>query len=253
MKITALVLFICIILSAMVDTLLPFYNLSPYLYLHLNKDKIVFIHAGLAVLNKRNILDPINLDNLNRIQETINIQGITLLTGDVWADEIDTNLYNVLFTRDYATHGVDDFGNETPKSRNEICNTITSAGLNLLVVGHCPTIDEGIYQRIELDKKINTNGLYKNCDIGNYPNNDSTKGCLFIDCKDENNIPRLIFIDTGSSLAFRNTRKSQNKDDQNSDIEENKTRGVEILKSSLTALSDSIIILIPLAKSLPFV
>jgi len=213
-----------------VDILIPFYKLSPYLYLHLVDDKIVFTHAGLIALNKTdNKLYPIELDKLNQIQNRINREGIELLIGDKWAEE-NPNLYNVILTREYAEYGVNDEGNENKILRDNICNTITNAGLNLLVVGHCPTIINGIRERIELDKIINENGIYKNCDIGNYLNDDSTKGCLFIDCKDNNGIPRLIFIDTGSSLAFRSTSKSNDITKQYEHIEQNKLRGVEILK-----------------------
>ncbi len=208
-----------------VDTLTPFYNLSPYLFLRIDNDDIIFVHAGLHHNSKD--VNTVELMLLNQIQLSINMMGLQqgLINNDnlATAEEIFT-------TRFHREYGVNKDGTVDAVKRKELCDTITNElGLNLLVVGHCPTIFNNIYNRIELDKK--TNSTYKNCDTGNYGYDDEeTKGCTFQDCTDKDGIPRLIYVDTGSSLAFRNTDYTDDVKVQSDNIKSNKLRGVEILK-----------------------
>jgi hypothetical protein len=203
------------------DILIPFYNLSPYLYLYIQEDDIVFAHAGLNISSN---IQPIKLFQLNGLQTIINNSGFNSLSLD-----INRSLRQIFYTRIYGDYGVNDDGSIDNNKRKDLCNTITDANINLLIVGHCPSILYGINRRIRLDKL--SNSTYKNCDTGYYGNDkEETKGCLFKDCEDNDGNPRLIFVDTGSSLAFRNDDWVPDVDTQINNINNNKLRGVEILK-----------------------
>jgi hypothetical protein len=124
----------------------------------------------------------------------------------------------------------DDNQQYTTQNREDICKHIVESGFNLLVVGHCPTIAVTLNENIKLARK-HRGHLYKNCDAGDYGTYpEVTKGCLYNECKDSNGIPRLVFVDTGSSGAFRDNFWNEDKGVQKRNIENNRKRGVEILK-----------------------
>ena len=97
--------------------------------------------------------------------------------------------YNMLFTRFYA------------ETKEDVCRNINEFGddVKMVVVGHCPTHD---YFKSFMKTH---QPYYLNCDMRSQEL--SVKGCIVTKCDDIQNpgAPRLAFVDTGISSAFRYT------------------------------------------------
>ena len=190
------------------DALLPFYELSPYFILFLkNDEQIEFkcIHAGFHNSTGNN-----NTDELITLQKEINKTGLLVHaetnTNYLTLLGADTNTINPnggLWSRAYATIE---------------CNTLKANDTNentTIVVGHCPT--NHTKSRIVVTKDIIAKSTiedtdkqpnYLNCNKSTDISKDS-KGCVVADCF-TNLIPKLIFVDTAMSEAFRTKQTDAN-------------------------------------------
>jgi hypothetical protein len=209
------------------NTLIEFYKLSPYIYIKEANDKIIFIHGGIHYYNNdiTNEIKPINEENINFIQNKFNNIHEELISPTNeriynMTDYDNRLIEHILTNRIYAEDGLDKSGINIDR-RKYMCSTIKNSGYNLIIVGHCPTNEyKGPYERTS---------DYEDCEENSAVLDENKKGCVYKDCLDDNNIPRLMFVDTASSLAFRMPYDNNN----NIDLKNlNKLRGIEILKLS---------------------
>ena len=184
-----------------------FYELSPYLFLNLNNNEIVAVHGGLHNNLKYN--PELNIDELIRIQNNINIKGLSEINYENFNNNKIQDISSftnpsigALWTRFYAD-SID---------RQIVCKTIKENKKNykFIVVGHCPTNNfEQLAKIMDADKQ-----KYNYCERNK---DDNGKGCVVIDtCRDVNNAPVLAFVDTALSQAFRTGTQQIN---QNRNIE----------------------------------
>jgi len=187
--------------------LLPFYSLCPYFVLVLkNKEKkeIVCVHAGIHRLQDNKLESDFSeienrqaaIDSAGLNQGLVNIplfygrpNGTTLDPGSNYP--MGGPLWNRIYDRMREAPGATD-----------LCNSIAPGDINMIVVGHCPTGDDG-YARSIIQQ--NTDEKYNGCDgteYGDDPAEYNKKGCVVPDC-DIGLGPRIAFVDVGLSQAFR--------------------------------------------------
>lgn len=177
------------------QALIPFYSLSPYIMLNLKYNGTIefsCIHTGF-----HNYKVDIT-KSIEDIQNIINEGGIEKLTTkdiNITAlyTKINENDIGGLWTRSYAEDKIQ-------------CSDLSTHPT--IVVGHCPTQTEWEFNRI--DKILTTNlanlpDESKPAHIINYDKCNDSHGCVVVDCYDTpDKRPKLIFVDTMMSDAFRN-------------------------------------------------
>jgi hypothetical protein len=184
------------------ETLRHFYTLSPYLFLNvntkLNTVEILCTHAGIHSEHQMkgdnyNIGEEYNMVLMNKLQNQIN-RNPEKLTEPY--RNIKNNRYVFLQTRYYAEiKDIDD------------CRYIESQKYKykykFIVVGHCTTRFES-----KLKEIIMSDTQYDSCE--KYESDNKTilegrnKGCILFDqCRDENGLPTISFIDTAQSDGYR--------------------------------------------------
>ena len=200
------------------EALLPFYMACPLFFIqfqHDGKTEIVCVHAGIH--NPRYEDQSSMLDKVQR----------TLYEGSDIQKAIRTvyrEKENVLWTRQYET------------DINTACEHMKTSPL--VIVGHCPTPLFDNDKKTPADKKKPfgisekgyKSGIYQGCDYSS--NGENLRGCVMIGCT-HNNDPKLIFVDTASSQAFRFNESLYGDETYyflKSDLFDNKDRQVEILK-----------------------
>jgi hypothetical protein len=194
------------------EALLPFYMACPLFFIqfqHDGKTEIVCVHAGIH--NPRYEDQSSMLDKVQRtLYEGSDIQKAILTVY------VKNEKENVLWTRQYE------------RDINTACEHMKTSPL--VIVGHCPTplFDNDKKKPFGISEKGYKSGIYQGCDY--FSNGENLRGCVMIGCT-HNNDPKLIFVDTASSQAFR-FEKSLYGDETflKSDLFDNKDRQVEILK-----------------------
>jgi hypothetical protein len=176
--------------------LTPFYELSPYITIRLMnglRAEIVCVHASLHTKAGIQI-------NVDEHQAIINKDGLVQwVNGNKATLQLDE-----LWSRVYAE-----------KPLTETCALVNNLNIDMVVVGHClvhvtheqPTVREILeneaYKFCENTDNIHSETLFITEDK---TGNTSTKGCVAVGCANGNG-PRIAFVDTGMSQAFRNINR----------------------------------------------
>jgi hypothetical protein len=190
------------------QSLLPFYEVSPYFMLLLKNgetDEVACIHAGLHT--NSNYVKP----QLIQIQD--NIQGLdystTSLAQHITEKHLDDPAYVDADGVRNSLYFSGGFGglNDRKYAQQDSCNVIKSSDPQLMiVVGHCPTSSKGDwginyeFLESEFEKRDATGqNIYEGCAAVSRSTN---KGCVVVGCQDAHG-PQLAFVDVGMSAAFR--------------------------------------------------
>jgi len=160
------------------NTLLPFYDVCPYLVVSIDTE-VICVHGGLfrdgnpfhgepATVNMTNhlILIQQKIDQANSLS-AFSVAEVAFLANDPPSP---------LWTRYYAN-----------KTRMDAC---IRTPFKMTVVGHCPTADRYPGYIHELKDELR----YDGCERG---------GCVLVGCERGDNGPELAFVDIGMSRAFR--------------------------------------------------
>jgi hypothetical protein len=191
------------------EALIPFYALSPYIMLNLKHNDVTefsCIHAGFHD-NTEDITKAIETiqQKINKkdIKGTKGIYELTNLKGDELA--ILSKNYGGLWTRSYA-------------SDDTKCSDLKE--MSTIVVGHCPTpVNAWRIDKILNGEKANKTELDDESKPDpslkvkvSYDNCGESHGCVVADCYDTpDKRPKLIFVDTMMSDAFRGDNQGTNR------------------------------------------
>jgi hypothetical protein len=167
--------------------LLPFYQNCPFLFVefvHEENVQVVCVHAGIHGKTATENL----LEKWRPFQEQINKDGGLTEENIVNIDIANSEVTNsILWNRNYFEHAV------CPQETEPV-----------VIVGHC----------ITTDMDMSSDKSYDGCD--STKNLSEGRGCVYVGCYHQTT-PKVIFVDTALSRAFRYKTN-------------NETRDVEILK-----------------------
>jgi len=170
------------------QALLPFLMTSPYYILSFATPKIeiVCIHGGFHHGESGENL----MGDIITVQTSID-SGSNILESSVIDEALNTRIYNK--EEGFCEHLEKPLG-------GELSNYL------LTIVGHCPT---NSFPRSK--KIINEDDMYEGCDgHKDVEEEEYTIGCVVVDCRHEDGAPKLAFVDTAMSHAFRPSDQNEN-------------------------------------------
>jgi len=175
------------------EALIPFLNTSPYYILSFitSKIEVVCVHGG---FHREGAGPGSRGYGFNLLSSLVNIQN-----------DIDSNKSNLvnshplinefLNTRIYNREG--GFCDKIAEKPSEMKDKLSD--FLLTIVGHCPTNSK--YRSLELIRS--DNDRYTGCDGRVSKEGEHPVGCVVVDCRHEDGAPKLAFVDTAMSHAFR--------------------------------------------------
>jgi hypothetical protein len=183
------------------QAILPFLRTSPYYLLTFTRSQIeiVCVHGGLH--NRDN-----DRDLFNKLLET----QVELDKGERDFNKIFDTKYNpfcenAINTRIYNRAGgfCEQLVQLSVKKPFDTPNNLSD--FLLTIVGHCPTNSSDSHRSLEL---IQSDAIYTGCDGRVSKEGEHPVGCVVVDCPHEDGAPRLAFVDTAMSHAFRSEENS---------------------------------------------